>query len=237
MWIFNRIFDHSVSRRHFWRITGQPVWDLFHKLSIIWKWGSPSVPILRDVIQDGFRPAECELCLFSADSLQAVRLLDISLLCETNVSGLRLKQAIENFSRRSTSLRIFVALVRIIMLIKEYRIPLPMSVEEYRIAQLYMIQVWFFCSELCFPTVLHVRRSWIATANSRRFRILFVSVFVYVHVKVMYLEHSLSLVNKLSVTKPADGRFFFSWRYIYTLDRYCVLTVSIASVVNFLGLE
>lgn len=27
------------------------------------------------------------------------------------------------------------------MLIKEYRIPLPMSVEEYRIAQLYMIQV------------------------------------------------------------------------------------------------
>ena len=149
------------------------------------------------------------MCLFSADSLQAVRLLDISLLCETNVSGLRLKQAIENFSRRSTSLRIFVALVRIIMLIKEYRIPLPMSVEEYRIAQLYMIQVWFFCSELCFPTVLHVRRSWIATANSRRFRILFVSVFVYVHVKVMYLEHSLSLVNKLSVTKPADSRFFF----------------------------
>ena len=29
------------------------------------------------------------------------------------------------------------------MLIKEYRIPLPMSVEEYRIAQLYMIQVCF----------------------------------------------------------------------------------------------
>lgn len=27
------------------------------------------------------------------------------------------------------------------MLIKEYRIPMPMSVEEYRIAQLYMIQV------------------------------------------------------------------------------------------------
>ena len=27
------------------------------------------------------------------------------------------------------------------MLIKEYRISLPMSVEEYRIAQLYMIQV------------------------------------------------------------------------------------------------
>ncbi|TNN68147.1 Membrane-associated phosphatidylinositol transfer protein 2 [Liparis tanakae] len=26
------------------------------------------------------------------------------------------------------------------MLIKEYRIPMPMSVEEYRIAQLYMIQ-------------------------------------------------------------------------------------------------
>lgn len=29
------------------------------------------------------------------------------------------------------------------MLIKEYRIPMPMSVEEYRIAQLYMIQVIF----------------------------------------------------------------------------------------------
>jgi len=27
------------------------------------------------------------------------------------------------------------------MLVKEYRISLPMSVEEYRIAQLYMIQV------------------------------------------------------------------------------------------------
>jgi hypothetical protein len=27
------------------------------------------------------------------------------------------------------------------MLIKEYRIPLPLTVEEYRIAQLYMIQV------------------------------------------------------------------------------------------------
>jgi len=30
------------------------------------------------------------------------------------------------------------------MLIKEYRIPMPMSVEEYRIAQLYMIQVKTF---------------------------------------------------------------------------------------------
>lgn len=30
---------------------------------------------------------------------------------------------------------------RFTMLIKEYRIPMPMSVEEYRIAQLYMIQV------------------------------------------------------------------------------------------------
>ena len=29
----------------------------------------------------------------------------------------------------------------ITMLIKEYRIPLPLTVEEYRIAQLYMIQV------------------------------------------------------------------------------------------------
>lgn len=29
------------------------------------------------------------------------------------------------------------------MLIKEYRIPLPLTVEEYRIAQLYMIAVSF----------------------------------------------------------------------------------------------
>lgn len=32
------------------------------------------------------------------------------------------------------------------MIIKEYRIPLPMTVEEYRIAQLYMIQVGRVCS-------------------------------------------------------------------------------------------
>ena len=33
------------------------------------------------------------------------------------------------------------------MLIKEYRIPMPLSVEEYKIAQLYMIAVsdFFFC--------------------------------------------------------------------------------------------
>lgn len=31
------------------------------------------------------------------------------------------------------------------MLIKEYRIPLPLTVEEYRIAQLYMIAVSFIC--------------------------------------------------------------------------------------------
>ena len=34
------------------------------------------------------------------------------------------------------------------MLIKEYRIPLPLSVEEYRIAQLYMIQVSEACNAL-----------------------------------------------------------------------------------------
>lgn len=34
------------------------------------------------------------------------------------------------------------------MLIKEYRIPLPLTVEEYRIAQLFMIAVSFF---YCFP--------------------------------------------------------------------------------------
>lgn len=33
------------------------------------------------------------------------------------------------------------------MLIKEYRIPLPLTVEEYRIAQLYMIAVSI---EFCF---------------------------------------------------------------------------------------
>lgn len=31
--------------------------------------------------------------------------------------------------------------VSAVMLIKEYRIPLPLTVDEYRIAQLYMIQV------------------------------------------------------------------------------------------------
>ena len=35
------------------------------------------------------------------------------------------------------------------MLIKEYRIPMPMSVEEYRIAQLYMIQVITLCVAPC----------------------------------------------------------------------------------------
>lgn len=36
------------------------------------------------------------------------------------------------------------------MLIKEYRIPMPMSLEEYRIAQLYMIQVSLFFSFFIF---------------------------------------------------------------------------------------
>ncbi len=31
--------------------------------------------------------------------------------------------------------------IKKVMLIKEYRIPLPLSVEEYKIAQLYMIAV------------------------------------------------------------------------------------------------
>lgn len=44
------------------------------------------------------------------------------------------------------------------MLIKEYRIPMPMSVEEYRIAQLYMIQVR---SQRHFPhrTLTHTKLS------------------------------------------------------------------------------
>ena len=33
------------------------------------------------------------------------------------------------------------AVHKLTMLIKEYRIPLPLSLDEYRIAQLYMIQV------------------------------------------------------------------------------------------------
>jgi len=36
------------------------------------------------------------------------------------------------------------------MLTKEYRIPLPLSLEEYRIAQLYMIQVHIQFSKLYF---------------------------------------------------------------------------------------
>lgn len=35
------------------------------------------------------------------------------------------------------------------MIIKEYRIPLPMTVEEYRIAQLYMIQVGRGAARAC----------------------------------------------------------------------------------------
>ena len=31
------------------------------------------------------------------------------------------------------------------MLIKEYHIPLPLTLEEYKIAQLYMIQVIVYC--------------------------------------------------------------------------------------------
>lgn len=37
------------------------------------------------------------------------------------------------------------------MLIKEYRIPLPLTVEEYRIAQLYMIAV-----SLIFFVIIHI---------------------------------------------------------------------------------
>jgi hypothetical protein len=41
------------------------------------------------------------------------------------------------------------------MLIKEYRIPLPLTVEEYRIAQLFMIAVsLFFIDD---PTSLYLR--------------------------------------------------------------------------------
>ena len=35
------------------------------------------------------------------------------------------------------------------MLIKEYRIPMPMTVDEYRIAQLYMIAVSLFDRSTC----------------------------------------------------------------------------------------
>ena len=39
------------------------------------------------------------------------------------------------------------------MLIKEYRIPLPLTLEEYSIAQLYMIQVYSY-TLLCFVCVI-----------------------------------------------------------------------------------
>ena len=38
------------------------------------------------------------------------------------------------------------------MLIKEYHIPLPLTVEEYRIAQLYMIQVSSILSHVGFSS-------------------------------------------------------------------------------------
>ena len=44
------------------------------------------------------------------------------------------------------------------MLIKEYRIPLPLSTEEYKVAQLYMIAVSFnfFLSQLFTNQLLHI---------------------------------------------------------------------------------
>jgi len=51
------------------------------------------------------------------------------------------------------------------MLVKEYRIPLPLTIEEYRIAQLYMIQVHSVClkprlsRETYFPSVFSLGKS------------------------------------------------------------------------------
>lgn len=42
------------------------------------------------------------------------------------------------------------------MLVKEYRILIPLSVEEYRIAQLYMIQVKFFFHLFYFHFLLYI---------------------------------------------------------------------------------
>lgn len=45
------------------------------------------------------------------------------------------------------------------MLIKEYRIPLPLTVEEYRIAQLYMIAVSRMME--IFSVLLFVHSNWV----------------------------------------------------------------------------
>lgn len=41
------------------------------------------------------------------------------------------------------------------MLIKEYRIPLPLSTEEYKVAQLYMIAVSFNLIWFLFIAIIH----------------------------------------------------------------------------------
>lgn len=59
------------------------------------------------------------------------------------------------------------------MLIKEYRIPMPMSVEEYRIAQLYMIQVSGFSPPPPPPTdnsYRFVRAGWGGEGGGREFK-------------------------------------------------------------------
>lgn len=140
-----------------------------------------------------------ELCLFSADSLQSCStLVHFALMWNQHLWPLfdTGPSRISRFDQHPFKSSLPWCVGKI-MLIKEYRIPLPMSVDEYRIAQLYMIQVWLYCIAFYVPTVLNVQRCYIATAISSRFCVLFGPMFVYVHVKFMYLQHSLSLVNKL----------------------------------------
>lgn len=56
------------------------------------------------------------------------------------------------------------------MLIKEYRIPLPLSVEEYRIAQLYMIAVSKICL-LCLRVTIYTQTGSLRRVYARRYKI------------------------------------------------------------------
>ena len=70
------------------------------------------------------------------------------------------------------------------MLIKEYRIPLPMSVEEYRIAQLYMIQVCF-----------------VAITSRKNSKIIFKSYVILLVENYCLSQKNLKLLLRLEIIK------------------------------------
>lgn len=79
-------------------------------------------------------------CVYLCGQPASCSTLKFLVSCEASVYGLSLIQGLQVFHDSIGNYldRCFSGTK---MLIKEYRIPLPMSVEEYRIAQLYMIQV------------------------------------------------------------------------------------------------